>query len=170
MNSGPLSRHRRGDAPRSSTSSSSARITRTDGRRVSISMRSDSRWKSSLTLEGAQTPPGPQCIGHEVGRPGVVGMAGNRQGLAGPIRQAPLAAARQVELHRHVNRPTAGLAEASRLLSLVEQQAKTMAGIVLQAGIDRLDQRRVVSQARGVVPRRARQAQRAVGTPGTQTA
>ncbi len=39
-----------------------------------------------------------------------------------------------------------------------------MARLVLQVGLDRLDQRCVVSG----VPRRARQAQRAVGTPGTQ--
>ncbi|WCE05185.1 hypothetical protein [Pseudoxanthomonas sp. JBR18] len=37
--------------PRSSTSSSTARITRAEGRLVSISIRSDSRLKSSLTLK-----------------------------------------------------------------------------------------------------------------------
>lgn len=38
-------------APRSSTNSSKARITRCDGRLVSISMRKDSRLKSSFTLK-----------------------------------------------------------------------------------------------------------------------
>ena len=51
MNSGPLSSRRRRGVPRVSISSSSARTTRADGRLVSISIRSDSRLKSSLTLK-----------------------------------------------------------------------------------------------------------------------
>lgn len=51
MNSGPLSKRSRLGAPRSSTKSSSARMTRAEGRLVSISIFIDSRLKSSLMLK-----------------------------------------------------------------------------------------------------------------------
>lgn len=51
MNPGPLSRRSRWGAPRSPTSSSSARTTRSDSRLVSTSIHKDSRLRSSSTLK-----------------------------------------------------------------------------------------------------------------------
>jgi len=51
MNSGPLSRRIDSGAPRTSTSSFKARMTRAAGKLVSTSMRRPSRLNSSMTLK-----------------------------------------------------------------------------------------------------------------------
>lgn len=120
-----------------------------------------------VDIKSAEASPGPHCIGHEVGRPSVIGPRRDLQRITDAIGQASFASAWQVELHAHVDSPTAGLAKARGAHGLAEQQAETVAWVVSQVAPDRLDQRRIPS-TRHVVPCRARQARGAVGPSCTQ--
>ncbi len=64
----------------------------------------------------------------------------------------PLAVTRQVEFQCDVNLSAARLAEALRNQGLIEQQAKTMAGVVFQVHLNGLDQRSVIARSGCFMP------------------
>ena len=128
------------------------------------------RFAVEVVVDVERTEPSarPQGIGHEVRRPGVIGVGRDLQRVTHAFGKASLAAPRQVQPQPGVDPPATRLAPAARLQYLVEQQPKAIAGVVLQVCPHRFDERPIVTHAWAVMPRRTRQSQHAIGTTGAE--
>lgn len=166
MNSGPLSRRIDNRAPRTSTSSFKAWMTRAAGR-PGVDLDAQTLAVEFVDdVEGSEALSGPQRIGHEVATPALVVLCSRLQWSLNASRQSLLAMPGQVQPHLAVHAPQYRLAPGLALIAgAVIQQAEAVAGAECHVRLHGGDDPGLVACRRPVTQRGSGNAAELEGSP-----